>query len=215
VPTIFTPPFYLIHQDGKTWEFETLSALREGLWSFGCFKPPSYRHLFTKYPEFQTTNIVGWKHVTRDQTDDTVVRCDWIVRDSIGKPVSATEVWDEDKKTKTLTRWERRELAKSHAAKLGLPIPGTGNRPLRYHGYRMMTGHMTETRSISAFLADRREDPDFIELASHLNGLGNWDRAPPDPWDDLPRGRQPYRSWKSYKKSRRSIIGRLRRGEVG
>lgn len=200
MPTQYVPPFILVRRDGKTWERESLLELRAVCVDLGIHRCHLRMPWWLRDDPVALANFIGLKHSERTPPFiDRFRTFEWIVRDSVGRPVPPEDVWSAGQKPYV----SHRDELQRKAAERGLPIPYTGVRRWRY---RYRDGfHIALHRHIRGMEVDVRDDPDFDEVPAST--LAKWSRwrggIPPNPWAaEEPMARQPYRNWKLNRRTR-------------
>lgn len=185
----FIPKVYLIHKDGRRWEFKNKEEAANSLWR---------QNYLGRYNEAPLIGVNFTVHRPTDYGFDhagNFIYYDYIVRDETGATITVDELKDA-RTNHPSSKWLRdrisaEEFAKKHFREL--PVPYTGSRGWGSYYRHIRT---TQERCENDFL---KYDEDAIEYdikprPVRARGLRN-------AWDDI--GRSDYRdhNWKRHRKT--------------
>jgi hypothetical protein len=173
VDTVYTAPFLLIQQNGRVIEFDDLRSLARAV--------RARRLGIAEHHILYHTSQNGYHSTTG---------CEWIVRDDFGTVLGIAAI---NSALPPHQRHYRGAYHKEqvHAARLGLPIPGTGKRGARNRTILRRPHCHRALRAHAAMVAEHAD----------IRPKGTIKRPPTD-WDDRVRSDASARNWKCQRKTR-------------
>lgn len=190
----FKPKVYLIHRDGRKWEFKNITEAANSLWNDG------YLGRYREAPLFASHFKEARPH---DYFDDenrnaligSVIYHDYVVRDEVGEVITPADLKDirtKERKSKWRSRYDERDhIAEKFFREL--PVPYTGGGSWR-SGYR----HVRTTTEIhdNEFL---KYDEDAIEY--DIKPRARRTQNLPTAWNDIWRNDYRDHNWKRHRKT--------------
>lgn len=190
----FIPKVYLIHRDGRKWEFKNIEKAADTLWYQGYLgryrEAPLIAPHFKEARPFMDYDANG----QRDDLVGSVIYHDYIVRDEVGEIITVDDLKDARKPRHN--KWNTRHDDKVHITEKffrKMPIPHTGRGGWR-SGYRHV-----RTRSEIRENEFLKYDEDAIEYDIKPRTRRTQDL--PTLWDDIWRNDYRSRNWKRHRKT--------------
>ena len=186
----FVPKVYLIHRDGRRWEYKNIEIAANDLFNrrfLGYYRiDPVGTHF----------NEVKYYDYIPENEPYKIITYDYIVRDELGTIITCNELRSIRDKSRPVSRWSRRYISQTTVTKKHFrnsPIPYTGKRG-GWKVYRTM--HTTPEHRENDFL-------NYDEDALEYNIKARPSRrkyALPTSWDDSVRSDYNCKSWKKHRK---------------
>jgi hypothetical protein len=170
----YTKPFLLIQWNGQVILFDDLESLARAVRADRLSIATHHVLCHTSHAGVHSQTI-----------------CEWIVRDDRGAVLDKTAV------EAAMPGWSNQRFLRSyyklrlHAARIGLPIPGTGRHHGRYGNYLRSPHCHAALRAHAAMPADGT----VLRLTGRIT-------RPPTNYDDIPRSDANNRNWKRHRRTR-------------
>ena len=189
VPT-FVPKVYLIHRDGRKWEYKNIEEAARVLRAANFLG--DYYHAPLIGSHF---NEAKYHDYIPEDEPIPLNTYDYIVRDELGTIITCNELREIASKNRT-SRWRKRYLSQAEVTQKhfrDIPIPYTGRRP-GYNVYRKI--HTTPEHRDNDFL---NYDEDALEYNIKARPSRRKHMLPTS-WDDNVRSDFGCKNWKRFRK---------------
>jgi len=190
----FKPKVYLIHRDGRKWEFKDITEAANILWDKGYLGRFREAPLFASH--FKEARPVDYViDAQHPNPIGTVIYHDYIVRDEVGEiltPVDLKDARTPRKRKRARQYTDQAIITEKFFRKM--PVPYTGGRHTYANGYR----HIRTTTEIcdNEFL---KYDEDAIEY--DIKPRPRRTQNLPTIYDDIWRGDYSVKNWKRHRKT--------------
>ena len=188
----FTPKVYLIHKDGRKWEFKNITDAANKLYKWRLYGPYNTSRALIGS---QFTEHHGIIYDRNEGRYTSFSHYDYIVRNELGDIITRHDL-AEIRNENRIAKWRYRHLeqvetAERHFRKI--PIPYTRCRRGGYSSYRKI--RTTQEHRENDFLFC---DEDALEY--NINARPRRYQNLPTSWDDIPRSDYRDKGWKRHRK---------------